>query len=316
MRRRPRMRTTRAGPPRELRRDLLLSHAARTLPFVDIDGAVPVVVESGQQRRPISLPLREQRLLRFRVRRPLGTTGAAEIADGVEIVAGMDAFLAVTIAVIVTPYGFISMHWRRCGCVAVPDVARGRRHGGAVRVDHAIARVVTQDEYPVTGSAPEGAPPCVATIIFDSILHAITNPRTGQEGERRDDGDAFHHHRFAFQFHIVLLGGAVALGVCVFDQPRAAQRFESGDERADGNDYHNHDQHAAFERVEAQREIERRRHAAVRGNRQSNSAFKSTSCFSCSPNSSRGWAPKVNTRASSTSGNCSMLTLLMLTLSL
>src|SRR3569833_982032 len=134
MRRRPRMRTTRAGPPRELRRDLLLSHAARTLPFVDIDGAVPVVVETGQQRRPISLPLREQRTQRIRVRRPLGTTGAAEFADGVEIVAGMDAFLAVTIAATVTPYGFISMHWRRCGCVAVPDVARGRRHRASPRL--------------------------------------------------------------------------------------------------------------------------------------------------------------------------------------
>src|SRR3569833_3922523 len=264
MRRRPRMRTTRAGPQRELRRDLLLSHAARTLPFVDIDGAVPVVVETGQQRSPISLPLREQRTQRIRVRRPLGTTGAAEFADGVEIVAGMDAFLAVTIAATVTPYGFISMHWRRGGGAAVPDVARGRRHGGAVRGDHAIARVVTLDEYPVTGSAPEGAPPCGAPIIFDSFLHAITKPSTGQEGERRDDGDAFHHHRLALQFHIGLRGGADARGGCVFDQPRAAQRYESGDERADGNDYHNHDQQATNERVEAQREIERRRHAAVR----------------------------------------------------
>jgi len=160
---------------------------AHPAPFLLIQLAVGVAVETLQQTGEITLPLANHLALGGGQIQPVPTaTTGAEIADGVKRLAFVQPLFGIAVAFATAEQAqpAARRNATRVAQIAGPDPAKGWMDVRAARIDQAFAGGVGQTQPGFTGAALHHVP-AAALAIGAVLLDTVTPPQTRLAGQRR-----------------------------------------------------------------------------------------------------------------------------------
>lgn len=136
---------------------------AHPVPFALVQLAVAVAVEARQQPVEIALPFTDHRTLRpFGIESLATATAAAEFAQRIERLAGMQALLGVAVEPLSADQGAEALQQSqgidRCFAKSLPALLGQGSHLGAAWVDQAGIGGIAQAEWRLAGTFVDGAP--------------------------------------------------------------------------------------------------------------------------------------------------------------
>ncbi|MCY1537320.1 hypothetical protein D9M68_728100 [compost metagenome] len=167
---------------------LQLRGQTHAVPFLLIQATVAITVEPLQQTGEIALPLSNHLALRSTHIEPLATAAtAAEIADGIQRLASVQALLAVAITLAGREPGGPAAPGRpaRVAQIAPPYLAGRGPHLRTPRVDQTAASAVVQQQ-PAFAAAAFDQPPAVALAAGLVLLDPEAPPQAWLAGQRRN----------------------------------------------------------------------------------------------------------------------------------
>lgn len=161
---------------------------AHPVPFALVQLAVAVAVEARQQPVEIALPFTDHRTLRpFGIESLATATAAAEFAQRIERLAGMQALLGVAVKPLSADQGAEALQQSqgidRCFAKSLPALLGQGSHLGAAWVDQAGIGGIAQAEWRLAGTFVDGAPGLLAATALFLDFDAVAPPQARLAGQ-------------------------------------------------------------------------------------------------------------------------------------